>query len=574
MRRPRHGTAVVLLLGSWLGTTAASDVEQSSRTRIAPGTEGVVRTVLEGSRIQEIPVRFLGTYEDLVGPGYDVYLVRLEGPVAERVGVAAGMSGSPVYVDGKIVGALAYRFGVLPKQPIAGVTPIEDMLAASVSGGAPAAAGASTPTPIATPISLGGLVAPVRDWLAPQLEALGFMAVAGGGAAGSAEAAQPLEPGMPVAAELVGGDLRIAAIGTVAYVDGDTVYAFGHPFFATGRVEMRMTTAEVVHTVSDLIGSFKLSNLGAEVGAIVEDRLTAVVGRIGAKARTIPMDVVVKGGAYGERQFHFEIVRHSNLAPLMAGVALANALLGDTGFEDPLTLLGSGSIRIEDLPELPLEMAGSGEGRTNPVLSAASQLQRVLASLYANPFAEPEVQSIELDFRAEPVRRSYSVESLLYDRGPIRPGEELVVRCRLRGYRGQSIGRTFSISVPGDLPPGSTLTLAVGDAAYVDRALGKTYERRIASSRDLGQLVRALGEPRSPHRLIAVLYRSGNGVISDGTVYADLPSTAARLMSETGGRSRAIAAPLFEERHELDGPVAGGLSTRLRLANHSDTETP
>ena len=263
---------------------------------LEPGARGTLLTTLEGREPAEIPVIYLGTYRNFAGPGHDVHIVELEGPEAERVGAAHGMSGSPVYFDGRLVGALAYRLGALPKDPIAGVTPIEDMLEAS------RATSATASGTDATPVFLGGLAGPVREWLAPRLVELGFTAVAGGGDATGAAGGGKLEPGTPVGVELLRGDLRLAASGTVTWVDGDVVYAFGHPFFGTGRVEMPMAPAEVIHTLADWSGSYHMVNLAPSVGAILEDRQAGVVGRLGDVARMIPIDLRVRGGDTATRR--------------------------------------------------------------------------------------------------------------------------------------------------------------------------------------------------------------------------------------------------------------------------------
>lgn len=271
-------------------------------------------TALQGNDIQEVPLTFLGTYKDATGPGRDLYLVQLEGPVAEKIGVAAGMSGSPVFLDGHLVGALSYRIGTLPRDAIGGVTPVRDMRDATIAS-ASGQGGGTTAKPIRTPILGGGLVGPVRDWLAPQLEEMGFVLVSGGsGGPETGDDGTTLQPGSPVGVALVRGDMTIAATGTVTWVDEDRVYAFGHRFLGSGRTEMPMLAAEVLHTVPDMIGSVKLAQVGAEVGAILDDRLTAVVGRLGMQARMIPVDLVVRGADYGEQTFHFELVQNTTLA--------------------------------------------------------------------------------------------------------------------------------------------------------------------------------------------------------------------------------------------------------------------
>lgn len=539
----------------------------------SPGDRGVVLTAIQGEEIDEIPLTYLGVQKDLIGPGYDVHLVQLEGPIADRIGVAAGMSGSPVYFDGKLLGALAYRFGVLPGEPVAGVTPIQDILRADRGrGGAPAAT-PSLVAPIGTPVQLSGLAGPVRDWVAPQFEELGFVLVAGGGADEATGEPPELRPGSPVGVELVRGDMSIAATGTVTYVDGETVYAFGHPFLGSGAVEMPMVSVAVVHTLADLAGSVKMTRVGDEVGSILEDRLTAVVGRSGRQARMIPLEVAVDGADYGSQTFHFEVARSTTLSPLLAAVAVANALSANVGHGQEATMLSSGTIRIKGLPELPVEIAATSGSGSDPAIGVAVMLQTMLGSLWVNPFADVELESVELSVRVDPNVRRYRVEQLQYDRGPLRPGETLTVSCVLRRFRGGTVTRSFDLELPEDLAPDAKLSLAVGPPEHVDRALGQPLARRLRSAGDINSVIGVLADIRASHRLTAVLYEQAQGVVSRGVEYPDLPPSAQRLLSaraRTDKTSVIRAADVARGEVELDGPIEGGVVVRLQV--NSDLE--
>jgi hypothetical protein len=558
--------ASCLAVGVWASADAGAE---ETRPALEPGDQGTLLTTLEGREPEEIPVRYLGTYHNFTGPGLDVYIVALEGPKAERIGAADGMSGSPVYFDGRLVGALAYRLGALPKDPIAGITPIEDMLDASRAGSAVASDGGTGVRPIATPVFTGGLAQPVREWAAPRLEAIGFATVAGGGDAAGELTEEELVPGAPVGVELVRGDVRMAASGTVTLIDGDVVYAFGHPFFGTGRVEMPMAPAEVLHTLADWSGSYHLVNIGPSVGAVLEDRHAAIVGRLGHEARMIPMDLRVRGGDYGEQEFHFEVVANSELTPLLTAVATANSLFNTNGYTEKATVLARGSLRLQDHPELPLEMAFSGAQGADPGLAVAGALYSTLEGLWVNPLEEVTVvgMSLALDVRIDPV--SYRVESVHYDRGRLRPGETLKVRCVLREHRGETVTRDLSVPLPETLPARGGLTLAVSSPAGIDQVLGNPRARRLSTARDLRTVIGALADQRSAHRLTAVVYEPGRAVVSRGVAYSELPPTAERLLSagnrRATGRARPLVSPLARAEVELDGPVEGGKQIRLRI---------
>lgn len=536
---------------------------------LEPGDRGTLLTTFEGREPAEVPVVYLGTYRNFAGPGHDVHIVELEGPEAERVGAAHGMSGSPVYFDGRLVGALAYRLGALPKDPIAGVTPIEDILEASRAASAPTGGTDAVVRPIATPVFLGGLAEPVREWLAPRLAELGFTAVAGGGDATGAADDGMLKPGSPVGVELLRGDLRLATSGTVTWVDGDVVYAFGHPFFGSGRVEMPMAPAEVIHTLADMSGSYHLVNLAPSVGAVLEDRQAGVVGRLGHPARMIPIDLRVRGGDYGDEAFHFEVVASSRLTPLLAGTAVANSLFLSNGYTEKTTVLARGALRLENLGALPLEMAFSGSQGTDPTLALAGTLFSILQGLWDNPLEEVVVEGLDvaIDVKAEPV--SYRIESVHYDRGRLEPGEKLRIRCVLREHRGETVTQELSVPLPERLPRRGTLTLAVSSPAGINQALGNPLARRLQTARNMRAVIDALADQRSAHRLTAVVYERGGAVVSRGVAYAELPPTAERLLS-LGARSarrnaRPLVSPLGRAEVELDGPVEGGTQVRLKI---------
>jgi len=551
-----------------------SAVARPADGSLVPGAEGTVVTVLEGNRRREIPLTYLGTYRDFSGPGYDLHLVQLQGPEAERVGVAAGMSGSPVYFDGKMIGALAYRLGFMPKTAVAGVTPIEDMLDAAREEprGDTAESGIS---PIATPVVAAGLSRGARDWIAPRLGEMGFVLASGGGGTGDGFAPAALEPGSAVGVELVRGDMRIAATGTVTWVDGDRVYAFGHPFLGTGRVEMPMVSAEVIHTLGDLAGSFKLSNLGDEIGAVVEDRHAAIVGRLGQRAAMIPVRMTVRGADYGESTYEFEVVDSAELAPVLSAVSVMTALQTNAGYSQRSTLMARGKVRMANLPDLPLEMAAAGTAGSDPSAMLAGELSAILGALWRSPFENPGVRGIDLTIDARREIVSYSLESLHYDREEVGPGDTLEVRCLLRPYRGEPITRTLTLQLPDRLPADNRLVLAVGNPRTIDGAMGNILSQRFRSAADPAGYVGVLADLHGPQRLMALVLERGGAVIAGGGAYSQLPPTAERLLAtqNTDSRRRSAAlSPIARAETELDGPISGMRQVHLRVRSNETRE--
>ena len=569
---------LVAIVPSNLGQSAPNDpsgIPENPPLGMDPSTlevgeTGWARTVLEGDRLEDVPVRYIGLMEDFAGPGYDLLLVELEGPVGDHIGIASGMSGSPVYFRGRLVGALSYSIGSFPKEAIGGVTPIETMLAARRS--ASTGNGDGLVRPIATPIHAQGLHPAVRDWLAPQFEEMGFQLVPGGGAVqsgagGGTAATVELVPGSAVGVGLADGDMTLGASGTVTWVDDDRVYGFGHPFLGQGRVNLPMHQVRVLHTLADQAGSFKMTNIGEPIGIIDEDRLTAIVGRLGGEAETFPIRLGVRGGSFGDQTFRFRVVRTSPLMPLAAASTIANGMLSNLGFEQQSTIRARGVIRLRDLPDLKFENAASSVSGS-PGFAVAAQAQLLLNALRTNALGPVVVEGLEVDVDVVDAPIRYRLKELLYDRGALRPGQTLEVGCLLERHRGGTTTHTLRIQIPADLEPGTELRLAVGPPDQVDRALGRPAQSRVDSARSLDALVRALDRDDAANRLRAVVYTQAGTVVSQGVEYTDLPPTAMRLLStkRSSARSRVSGMAVLQQvEQRLDGPIVGGLLARLRL---------
>ena len=561
--------ASLLASSSSPGASDSEGLPAAPSPKIEPGTQGIVKTVLDGTEAIEVPLEFLGLYEDAIGPGYDLYLVRLSGAEAERVGIAAGMSGSPVYVDGEIVGALSYRLGFLPKEPIAGVTPIRDMLDAARAHAPGSGAGSAGAERIATPIFLAGVARPVAEQLRSELEKLGFVVVmSGGGQSSDAAVAGTLGPGSPVGVQLVRGDMSIAATGTVTWVDEDRVFAFGHPMLGVGRTDLPMVAAEVLYTLPDLGGSVRLSTVGAPLGAFREDRLTAIVGQLGAEARTLPVKLRVEGGDHTSRGFEFEVARHASLMPVLVGAVVSNALVLSLGYDEDATVRIDGQIRVAGLPAVPVTVAVASGPGPHPYISAAARMGQLVAMLNGNPFSPLEIEAIDLRIDITRTRTAYRLESIHFDRGPVRAGQPLQITCELASYRGETQSRSLEIAVPPDARAGSRLSIVVGEPAAVARVLGNPLARRLQSARDLESYVRVLGEFPAADRLTAVLYRRALGAVSQGAAFSELPATAASLLGSQSGASGdayLTVAPLASADLVLDGPVEGSVLATVEV---------
>src|SRR5437870_3607534 len=365
MRRAALASGVVysLLLSFATFAQTSKSVETIPVSQLHAGMHGVAYTVFEGTKPEAMQVEVLGVLKNANGPKGDVILVRLGGKKAEYTGVVAGMSGSPVYFDGKLAGALAFRIGEFSKEPIAGVTPIAEMLEISALDRRPespetdAKANVDAPTrtstpgfssvpsanyanylkPIEAPLVFNGFSEVALRQFAPQFAAAGIVPVMGVGSVSDTKQPERLEPGSAVSAILVRGDMDIAATCTVTYMDAAHLLACGHPLMQFGSVNLPMTKAQVVATLASPLNAFKIVNATEPVGTFVQDRHTGIMGEFNKQPDMIPVTLNIHGGPV-ERQFHYEVLNNARLSPLALMVTLFNALQGTNEYGEEITI--------------------------------------------------------------------------------------------------------------------------------------------------------------------------------------------------------------------------------------------
>ncbi|HEX4606334.1 MAG TPA: SpoIVB peptidase S55 domain-containing protein, partial [Candidatus Angelobacter sp.] len=448
---------------------------------VRPGMKGLGYTVFQGTKVETMGVEVLGVLRNLNGPKSDVVLVKLTGDKAEFTGVVGGMSGSPVYIDGKLLGAVAYRIGQFSKEPIAGVTPIEQMLeinefdqSVPQSGAASAArqAGASrtsTPgvpdanpvqsyaqylQPIDAPFVFNGFNEAAIKQFAPSFSAAGIVPVMGVGSASKEKQPEPLLPGSAVSAILVRGDMDVAATCTVTYMDKEHLLACGHPLMQFGMVEMPMTKANVVATLASPLNAFKIINTTEAVGAFVQDRHTGILGRFDREPRMIPVTLNIHG-ASGPREYHYEVLNNAKLTPLMMMTTVYNALMGMNQYGEETTYRMKGSIHVNGFTDVRMTNMFSPVDATPTAYAVAMALGDHFGRIYDNPFEAPTVGGVTLEFDLEHERRSAVLESARTDVTEARPGDEITIEAVLRPYRGDRIVRRIPVRVPTSAPKGS-----------------------------------------------------------------------------------------------------------------------
>lgn len=542
---------------------------------IQAGQRGYGLSVFAGTQPERFEVEVVGVVRNLFGPGLSHILARLTGKGLERSGVANGMSGSPVFLDGRLAGAVAFSWP-FSHEAIAGITPIESMRQLSGLAGIPPV----SPVPPVPPVPLADLLAGriPPDLLERELAKLrpraGNDAVAAIqwatsgfgersqailqralGSASSAGEARPgdtdkdLKPGSAVAAVLVDGDLRLAATGTVTDRYGDQVLAFGHPFLGLGPIRVPMATAEVVTVLSNQYASSKISNLGEEIGAFEQDRKAGIQGRIGQKAPTIPMIVRVSGGGSDKpREFRMRLAEVPYFTTLFVGSTVVASL------ESALYTSGQQGIdvkarfRLKKYGELEMEQSFDGD---NAVAEVASFLLAVAAYLNQNPLEQVGFEAIEVDVSQSPQPRAATLVGAHAQRTVVRPGDRVGINLDLAAYRGERFRRSFSLDLPEDLPAGR-YSLVIGDGFSVD-AVRLALEP--ADPVSFAQALELLGSLHSRRELIVLGVYGGPGLSVAGEVMPRLPGSVRSLWSAAASGSAAPLRATIAQKHEEPMPV-------------------
>ena len=428
-----------ILLSAIAALLALSAAAQQTMplSQIRKGMRGYGVTVFEGTRLDRFDVEILGVLNN-IGPGQDLILAKVDSPTVQRAGVIAGMSGSPVYIDGKLIGALAYSWQ-FAKEPVAGITPIEQMLKIAESGGGHTAeltatrmsagdflkamsngkseelfakmqsglAGASPAStmsgakPIAVPLSLSSFAPETITRFAPWLDAMGFVAVPSGSSSASSTTATtsaktPFQPGDAVGAVLINGDFNVAATGTVTVVDGDQIYAFGHPFLDMGEVSFPMAKSEIITVMPSLASSFKFASTGGIVGAFKQDRANGIMGTVGQSADMIPIDLTVDGGG-PVKNYHVNIVRHSQLSPLILAMAADSVVANAQRAAGERTVLLESEIKLKGFAQPIVLHEGWAGAQARQAIPA--YLAIVAGYLMSNEFRPADIESVKLHLR-------------------------------------------------------------------------------------------------------------------------------------------------------------------------------
>jgi hypothetical protein len=495
------------------------------------GEHGVAYTVFEGVAPSAVEVEILGILHNALGPHQDMILARLGGKDAIYTGVVAGMSGSPVYIDGKLAGALAFRIGQFSKEPIAGITPIQQMLQVKEmpqGGSTPVSTGnaqtGSEIRPIETPLLFSGFSQQAVDAFKDRFAAQGLTPVVGlGGGSSTEKQPEPIEPGSSVSALLVRGDMEVAATCTATYVDKNQLLACGHPITQTGSVSVPMTKAEVVATLPSPLNAFKIVNTTEEVGAFTEDRQTAIRGEFGAKAHMVPVTVTFHQES-GTRSVHFDVVDSPELTPLLMLVSIYQSMMESNSYATETTYRLRERVQIDGAPDVELTRFAAPATGIPAALGATLEVGEPLVQLYGNPARRGLLRSVSLDIDAMTGRQTMEIESAERQGGVVHAGDTVSLRARLRPWHGATHTVDIPVKLPDTLSEGP-VRLVVSDAATVDHML-ETSSNHL----DMNETVAALNGTHTNDRVYVTMLTPEPQARLDGRTLAELPISMANVL--------------------------------------------
>lgn len=557
---------------------------------VKPGMKGIARTVFHGTESEEFGVEILGVLPGFPGPHQSAIIARLSGANAEKTGVFAGMSGSPVYIDGRLVGAIAFSFP-FSKEPIAGITPIKQMIDIFERGagrsmgetpeprtvsfrelaatewkpnlpkqavaGAPMVApvAANSPLipllgqqlqPIATPVVFGGVSQDALALYAPQLQANGLMPVSGvGGAAAitplGAITDKTLAPGTSVSVQLVRGDYSVAASGTVTFRDGNKIYAFGHPFLSLGSSDMPMTEASVVTVIPNVNNSFKLAVPGQMVGSISQDRASGIYGQLGQAPKMIPVKINLHTSRDRTEVYSYEVANDPFLTPLLLNLTIFSTITSSERTQGDATISINGKINVVGQEPISVERRFSA---ANAGMLAAGSIAVPVNTLLTSGFENVQIGGITLDITSTDTKKAAALERIALDQTEIGRGDTVWIQAYVRTDSGKQFVQRIPVEIPRDVPLGQLL-IFVGDGG----ALQQGSAAQAFVPQNLSQLVGAINKVKKSDRLYVKLFRITSGAVIGTSELPNLPpSVVATLNSDrtSGGYTPTVLSPVYE----------------------------
>jgi hypothetical protein len=597
-------TASSVVYAAELTRPKAGKVEIFHLKDIRPGMTGTAWTVFEGMDPEPVPIEIVGVWKNGSGPRQDVILAKMGGK-AKITNVAAGMSGSPVYIDGKLVGAVALRMSVFSPDAVCGITPIELMLeipefdqsrpmdartpdkpianraaAAAIPGDLLSRSNAQSPmmTPIDTPLVLSGFSAQTINAFSPFFSQMGITAVQGGSGAGPLTAKpvagwrDSLNPGEAVSGVLVSGDMSATGMGTVTYNDGKKILAFGHPFFNLGPLDMPMAKSEILMVLSSAFQPTKFGNATGVVGALRQDRFSGIMGELGAEAPFIPVHLNVRsfnntGAAVTEKHLDFQVFVHQKWTPFLMMLTLFQSLQQMNEFADDITYRMNGHVEIDgDHPINVSTMLAPSEAPVAPSMALAGWWGDKFNRLFLNPVAMPKLKSVEITVDLLPERRTAAIDYAWTPSADVDAGTEIPVKVFLRPYRGERIERDVRVKIPAGTPKGDQRIL-FSDADTLNRmqnaaVLGNRYM-------DIPETISLLNQERGNSQIYVSLVEGRPTYYADDKTLPSLPASVLNVLQAERTSTRVLVGSAETTKEQLaipiDQMVSGSYSLRINV---------
>jgi tetrahydromethanopterin S-methyltransferase subunit F len=586
-----------------------SDVPIFPLEDLKPGMKGVGRTVFANQKLETFEVEIIGALENSA-PKQTMVMARLTGGPLANTGVIAGMSGSPVYIDGKLLGAVAFGFG-FSKEAIAGITPYVEMkgfsrlndilLRASTSPGDPAirpiplrmsglqmpldqtalvtrftealgavgtnaksASGVAGMSPLPIPLSVSGLSGSAFEVAKGLFSRMGFAPLqvpAKGKAPGPLP---PLEPGGPVAVSLIQGDFDFSATGTVTHIDQDAVYAFGHPFFGIGPIDFPMRRAWVYDVFPSLNQSFKIASAHDTIGRFQQDRATGISGKMGPGPRMIPVKVSLQNRPGVKQEYSFSVVQDDLFTPLTVYASVLSVLQGQERVAGASTVTLDATVNFTSIPAMRLQDQFA-EGQ--PGAMAAGLVGAAISFVMNNEFRRVSLDSVTVNLVAKEAQDTATINRAWLERdGPVRPGDTVPMKVALRTFRGEEVVVSIPVEVPAGVAPGRYAIL-VSDGAALSQAEQREM-RQAFVPKNLDQIVRAVNSIRKSTQIYVRLQRFEEGAAVSGTLLPGLPPSMMQVLGGSEGGEpvvRTATTVVWDGEKPVDYSVKGSRFLALQI---------
>ena len=583
----RRFLTIIVCVFCAFGSMGLTDAElYMSADKIKRGMKGIGLTVFQGTRIDTFEVEVLGVLRNVLGPKSDMILARLSGGPLEQTGVIAGMSGSPVYIDGKLIGALGYSIGSFAKEPIAGITPIKEMMQvlerissdtlssatfgsrkremqlAEINGG--------VLKPVAVPLMLSGFASQVVMESRQELSEYGLLPMQGGGGTDSSLEVGAFEPGASLGAQLIRGDLSATTIGTLTHRVGDRVVGFGHPMMWSGRTAMPMTAAYIHQVVSSQMLSFKYGTASQSMGIILQDRAPGIAGVVGSDAKMMPIRVTVLSPGQAT-SFNMEVFRHRELGPLLVRMAVATSVISAEKLAGETTVNGQLTLHMPGFEPVVVENMYAGpQGLGLAVLG----LTQPLAQVIQNPFIDAAIDSAVFQLSIEERTRGARIDGLRLDRSHYDPGDTVQVSIALAPILGKREVIELELPIPIHFAPGRLMLQAVNEHEQ------KLQDRKRApgayDSKNLEDLVRLIKQPGRNDALVVRFVASQPGVTMGGHEVSGLPMSVMSALSLSRGSNviQKLRQSVFGQKRVItDYVLSGSQSAVFMVGKDSDGPT-